>query len=33
VEVRGLLKLKMVGPGEEPLPGDPNWLPPSDDED
>lgn len=22
VEVRGLLKLKMVGPGEEPLPGD-----------
>ena len=32
VEVRGLLKLKMVGPGEEPLPGDPNWLPPSDDE-
>ena len=28
VEVRGLLKLKMVGPGEEPLSGDPNWLPP-----
>jgi hypothetical protein len=33
VEVRGLLKLKMVGPGEEPLPGDPNWLPPEEDED
>jgi hypothetical protein len=32
VEVRGLLKLKMVGPGEEPLPGDPNWLPPDDEE-
>jgi len=31
VEVRGLLKLKMVGPGEEPLPGDPNWLPPDGD--
>ena len=31
VEVRGLLKLKMVGPGEEPLPGDPNWLPPDED--
>ena len=30
VEVRGLLKLKMVGPGEEPLPGDPNWLPPEE---
>jgi hypothetical protein len=28
VEVRGLLKLKMVGPGEEPLPGDPNWIGP-----
>jgi hypothetical protein len=27
VEVRGLLKLKMVGPGEEPLPGDANYLP------
>jgi hypothetical protein len=26
VEVRGLLKLKMVGPGEEPIPGDPNYL-------
>ena len=26
MEVRGLLKLKMVGPGEEPLPGDPNWI-------
>ena len=25
VEVRGLLKLKMVGPGEEPLPGDPMY--------
>ena len=25
VEVRGLLKLKMVGPGEEPLPGDPGY--------
>ena len=33
VEVRGLLKLKMVGPGEEPLPGDPAWLPPEPDED
>jgi hypothetical protein len=33
VEVRGLLKLKMVGPGEEPLPGDPNWLPPDDCDD
>jgi hypothetical protein len=33
VEVRGLLKLKMVGPGEEPLPGDPNWLPPADHDD
>jgi hypothetical protein len=32
VEVRGLLKLKMVGPGEEPLPGDPNWLPKTDDD-
>jgi len=32
VEVRGLLKLKMVGPGEEPIPGDPNWLPESDDD-
>ncbi len=32
VEVRGLLKLKMVGPGEEPLPGDPNWLPPDEDD-
>jgi len=30
VEVRGLLKLKMVGPGEEPIPGDPNWLPEGD---
>jgi hypothetical protein len=30
VEVRGLLKLKMVGPGEEPLPGDPGYY--SDDE-
>jgi hypothetical protein len=30
VEVRGLLKLKMVGPGEEPLPGDPGWLPPGE---
>jgi hypothetical protein len=28
VEVRGLLKLKMVGPGEEPIPGDPNYVPP-----
>ncbi len=28
VEVRGLIKLKMVGPGEEPLPGDPGYLPP-----
>ena len=28
VEVRGLLKLKMVGPGEEPIPGDPNYLAP-----
>jgi hypothetical protein len=27
VEVRGLLKLKTVGPGEEPIPGDPNWVP------
>jgi hypothetical protein len=26
VEVRGLLKLKLVGPGEEPLPGDPGYL-------
>jgi hypothetical protein len=26
VEVRGLLKLKMVGPGEEPLPGDPGYY-------
>lgn len=26
VEVRGLLKLKMVGPGEEPIPGDPGYL-------
>ncbi len=26
VEVRGLLKLKMVGPGEEPLPGEPGWV-------
>ncbi len=25
VEVRGLIKLKMVGPGEEPIPGDPNY--------
>jgi hypothetical protein len=25
VEVRGLLKLKMVGPGEEPLPGEPGY--------
>ena len=25
VEVRGLIKLKMVGPGEEPLPGDPGY--------
>ena len=25
VEVRGLLKLKMVGPGEEPIPGDENY--------
>jgi hypothetical protein len=29
VEVRGLLKLKMVGPGEEPIPGDPGWVPPA----
>jgi hypothetical protein len=29
VEVRGLLKLKMVGPGEEPIPGDPNWVQPT----
>ena len=29
VEVRGLLKLKMVGPGEEPLPGDPGYLGPT----
>jgi Sigma-70, region 4 len=28
VEVRGLLKLKMVGPGEEPIPGDPGYLAP-----
>ena len=28
VEVRGLLKLKMVGPGEEPIPGDANYLAP-----
>ena len=28
VEVRGLLKLKMIGPGEEPLPGDPNVTSP-----
>ncbi|MDB4964822.1 MAG: hypothetical protein JWN44_511 [Myxococcales bacterium] len=27
VEVRGLLKLKMVGPGEEPIPGDPGYYP------
>jgi hypothetical protein len=33
VEVRGLLKLKMVGPGEEPIPGDPNWMMPESDED
>ncbi len=26
VEVRGLLKLKLVGPGEEPLPGDPGYY-------
>jgi hypothetical protein len=32
VEVRGLLKLKMVGPGEEPLPGDPNFIPPDADD-
>ena len=25
VEVRGLIKLKMIGPGEEPIPGDPNY--------
>lgn len=25
VEVRGLLKLKLIGPGEEPLPGDPGY--------
>ena len=25
VEVRGLIKLKMVGPGEEPIPGDANY--------
>jgi len=31
VEVRGLLKLKMVGPGEEPLPGDPNYYRLNDD--
>jgi hypothetical protein len=30
VEVRGLLKLKMVGPGEEPLPGDPGYLGPDE---
>jgi len=33
VEVRGLLKLKMVGPGEEPLPGDPGYDYGRDDED
>ena len=33
VEVRGLLKLKMVGPGEEPLPGDANWIGPDDEEE
>ncbi len=32
VEVRGLLKLKMVGPGEEPLPGDPGYYSGDDDE-
>ena len=26
VEVRGLIKLKMIGPGEEPLPGDPTYV-------
>jgi hypothetical protein len=31
VEVRGLLKLKMVGPGEEPLPGDPGYYNHSDE--
>ena len=25
VEVRGLLKMKMAGPGDEPLPGDPGY--------
>ena len=33
VEVRGLLKLKMVGPGEEPLPGDPGYGMPLEDLD
>jgi hypothetical protein len=33
VEVRGLLKLKMVGPGEEPLPGDPNYYVETGDDD
>ena len=33
VEVRGLLKLKMVGPGEEPLPGDPRFLAACPDDD
>lgn len=33
VEVRGLIKLRLAGPGEEPLPGDPNWLPPDEDDD
>jgi hypothetical protein len=32
VEVRGLLKLKMVGPGEEPIPGDPGYYRLNDDE-
>ena len=31
VEVRGLLKLKMVGPGEEPLPGDPGYCIPGEE--
>jgi hypothetical protein len=32
VEVRGLLKLKMVGPGEEPIPGDPGYYRLRDDD-
>ena len=32
VEVRGLSKLKMVGPGEEPLPGDPGYYTGDDDQ-